>query len=81
MSEPPSLSDFAAGRERATRRAYLDTLPDEIQTQVAASHDLQIPATVVAEWLNELGYDQATWTMVCRWRREQSRKASSGASG
>jgi hypothetical protein len=81
MTEPPSLSEYASTTGTRRRRGYLDGLPDEIRAQVARSYIDGIPATTVAAWLRSIGYEEASQTMVCRWRRDQATKGSPDASG
>lgn len=63
--EPPTLDEFAEGRDRP-RGSFLDTLPEDVKAQLMGS-----PAAprIAAEWLHTLGHTRATSQMVYEWRR------------
>ena len=79
MNDTPStdldLSDFAAAHGGGRRTgSYLDTLPEEVRAQVAASYHTEVSANTVASWLAARGYSRASAGMVDRWRRDQVRR-------
>jgi hypothetical protein len=69
MPDAPSLDEFAeANQTRTGYGSYIDTLPDDIQTQIRSS---KAGHSTVVKWLRELGYDRATQNIVGGWRKRE----------
>ena len=47
--------------------AWVDTLPEDIQQQIATS---TVSVQRLVKWLRAIGYEDATYAKVDRWRRE-----------
>ena len=63
-SEPVGLEEFAKQARAEMNRAYLDTIPAEIQEQLLYS---DVSVAIAAKWLRSLGYDA---TGLDSWRRK-----------
>jgi hypothetical protein len=61
----PSLDEFAGVPGRRKGESYLDSLPDDIQTQLIES---KAGHTDAYRWLRSLGYTEAGRKMVENWR-------------
>lgn len=66
-----TLSDFAQTYQgRATRKAWFENLPQEVQDQLVAGWDKGLGGTVLLDWLKSIGYADATAGRVDGWLRE-----------
>jgi hypothetical protein len=73
-SKEKSLEDFASELSAKRVLGYADTLPKDVQDQILAS---KASARVVVKWLHSLGYEDATYSKIDHWRR-QERNARQG---
>jgi hypothetical protein len=59
-----SLTEYAKGHKRATKGAWFDTLPADVQKQCIEGWRAGLRATTITEWLWAEGYEEATMSRV-----------------
>lgn len=67
----PSLAEFAATQPNPRTQKWADTLPEDIKEQISAAEG--VSSRVIAEWLQSLGYAEATYAKIDGFRRDRRR--------
>jgi hypothetical protein len=70
-SPKPSLAEFAAAQPNPRNQKWADTLPEDIKDQINAAEG--VSSRVIAEWLQALGYAEATYAKIDGFRRDRRR--------
>lgn len=59
-----SLTEYAKQHKRATKGAWFDSLPAEVQQQCIDGWRAGLRASVIAEWLKAEGYKEVTLSRI-----------------
>jgi len=59
-----SLAEYAKSHKRATKGAWFDSLPADVQQECIDGWRAGMRASVITEWLRSKGYKEATHSRV-----------------